>query len=166
MTENTTRVLNFNAHLTWACFSLRGSEFLFWMPDPAKVTTIKYDISPLCVQLNAHMHIWPGHMTAATTEINYRLVTSPLSSVWVQLRSPGELELPGWPCLCSICSSVDLLLLWLQTGSGSGDGLKFSPHFWQVICSYICSYICNATAAFISHGVTTARHSKCQLTTH
>lgn len=162
MTENTTcAVCVLNAHLTWGSFSLYGSEFLFWMPDPAKVT-IKYDISPLCVLLNAHMHIWPGHMTAVTTEIKYRLVTSPLSSVWVQLRSPGELELPGWPCLCSICSSVDLLLLWLQTGSGSGDGLKFSPHFWQVICSYIC----NATAAFISHGVTMARHSKCQLTTH
>lgn len=40
------------------------------------------------------MHIWAGHMTAVTTEINYRLVTSPLSSFWVQLWAPRRAATP------------------------------------------------------------------------
>lgn len=83
------------------------------MPVPAPVI-IKYKISPLHSLLKAKMHICPGHMTAVTTEINYRLVTSPtvkcLGAAWVPKRggnSQGDHV---------FTSSAAALLLWFQTG--------------------------------------------------
>lgn len=62
-------------------------------------------------------------MTAVTTGINYRLVTSS-SSVWVQFLSPCEKGTPRLTMSLLHLLFSDLLLLWFQVGIGSGDGLK------------------------------------------